>query len=70
VERLFAAELFASRHYASLGGIFCNERFPAAERLHRGIVNLFNDFYFDEEQARRTVDCVLRHLARAGRGNP
>jgi dTDP-4-amino-4,6-dideoxygalactose transaminase len=66
VERLFAAGLFASRHYASLGGIFCEERFPEAERLHRGIVNLFNDMYFDEERARRTVDCVLRHLAGCG----
>ncbi|HEV7509608.1 MAG TPA: hypothetical protein VGS07_32340 [Thermoanaerobaculia bacterium] len=66
VERLFAAGLFASRHYAPLGGIFSEERFPVAERLHRGIVNLFNDRYFDEERARRTVDCVLRHLAGCG----
>ncbi len=66
VERLFAAGLFASRHYASLGGIFAEPRFPVAERLHRGIVNLFNDRYFDEEQAGRAADCVLRHLAQCG----
>jgi hypothetical protein len=63
VESLFAAGLFASRHYASLGGIFCEERFPEAERLQRGIVNLFNDLYFDEERAARTARLVLRHLA-------
>jgi hypothetical protein len=62
VERLFAAGLFASRHYPSLGGIFCEERFLEAERLHGGIVNLFNDRYFDEERAHRAVDCVLGHL--------
>jgi hypothetical protein len=64
VESLFAAGLFASRHYASLGGIFCADRFPVAERLHRCVVNLFNDRNFDEERARRSVDCVLGHLAR------
>jgi hypothetical protein len=63
VERLFTAGLFASRHYAPLGGIFSAERFPAAERLHRGIVNLFNDRYFDEERARQSVDIVLKLLA-------
>ncbi len=63
VERLFAAGLFASRHYASLGGTFCEGRFPEAERLQRGIVNLFNDRHFDEDQATLTADLVLRHLA-------
>lgn len=63
VERLFSAGLFAGRHYASLGGIFCAERFPAAERLHGRIVNLFNDRYFDEERACRAVECVLHHLS-------
>ena len=63
VERLFAAGLFASRHYASLGGALCEERFPRAEQLHQEIVNLFNDRSFDEERALRAVDCVLGHLA-------
>jgi hypothetical protein len=53
VESLFAAGLFAGRHYASLGGVFDDERFPEAERLGRGIVNLFNDRNFDEERAGR-----------------
>ena len=58
VEALFAAGLFASRHYASLGGVFCAERFPEAERLHQRIVNLFNDRYFDPAQAARAVQVV------------
>lgn len=58
VESLFAAGLFASRHYPPLA-----EGFPVAERLHGEIVNLFNDRYFDEERAERAVSVVLRHLA-------
>lgn len=63
VESLFAAGLFASRHYASLGGSFGEGRFPVAERLHGEVVNLFNDRYFDEERAERAARLVLRHLA-------
>jgi hypothetical protein len=58
VEALFAAGLFASRHYASLGGVFCAERFPEAEWIHQRIVNLFNDRYFDPAQAARAVEVV------------
>jgi hypothetical protein len=59
VESLFAAGLFASRHYASLE----EGRFPIAERLHGEVVNLFNDRYFDEERAESAARLVLRHLA-------
>jgi hypothetical protein len=65
VESLFAAGLFASRHYAPLGGIFGAARFPVAERLHRGIVNLFNDGAFDEARAQRAAGLVLQHLQRS-----
>lgn len=63
VARLFAAGLFASRHYASLGGVLGAGSFPEAEALHRRVVNLFNDRSFDEERARRAVEVVLEHLA-------
>ena len=59
VERLFAAGLFASRHYAPVDG---GGRFPVAERLHGDVVNLFNDRYFDEERAERTARVVIQHL--------
>jgi len=62
VESLFAAGLFASRHYASLSGSFEEGLFPVVERLHREVVNLFNDRHFDEGRAERAVDLVLRHL--------
>ncbi len=61
VERLFAAGLFASRHYAPLAGSFGEGGFPVAERLHSEVVNLFNDWYFDKDRAARAIDLVLRH---------
>lgn len=69
IERLFAAGLFASRHYASLSFSFGEGRFPVAERLHGEVVNLFNDRYFDEDRAARAAGIVLRHLEEK-RGDP
>ncbi len=63
LQSLFGEGLFAGRHFASLGGVFCEDRFPQAERLQSGIVNLFNDRYYDDEKAERTADAVLRHLS-------
>lgn len=54
---LFADGLFASRHYAAPPG------FPVAGRLHRRIVNLFNDHYFDEARATRAATLVNHHLS-------
>jgi dTDP-4-amino-4,6-dideoxygalactose transaminase len=67
IERLFAEGLFASRHYAPLGGIVPGAaRFPRAERLHQSIVNLFNDRYFDEPRAERTAALVREHVLARG----
>jgi hypothetical protein len=70
VGELFDAGLFASRHYAPASLVFGGGRFPNAEALHRAIVNLFNDRYYDEERAGRTVGLALEHLAREGRRGP
>jgi dTDP-4-amino-4,6-dideoxygalactose transaminase len=64
VESLFAAGLFASRHYQPVSETFSNERAPIAEQLHSRIVNLFNDRYYTAAQARKTADIVRRHLDR------
>jgi hypothetical protein len=65
VSRLFAANLFASRHYPSLAGVFAPGPFPAAAGLHRLVVNLFNDHHFDERMACRATEVVAAHLADA-----
>ncbi|HEX2122632.1 MAG TPA: hypothetical protein VHL59_13415, partial [Thermoanaerobaculia bacterium] len=62
VDALFAAGLFASRHYASLGGVFASGRFAAAERIHAQVVNLFNDRHFDEPRAAKAAAVVRRHV--------
>lgn len=62
IATIFAAGLFASSHYASLGNTYRAGPFPVAERVHSGVVNLFNDRHFDEERARRVADIVLRHV--------
>ena len=59
---IFAAELFASSHYADMTGILSRGRSPVAERLHGRVVNLFNDRYYSEERAERTVALVRGHL--------
>ncbi len=57
VDALFADGLFASRHYPPHG------EFPVAVRLHSQIVNLFNDRYFTQDQARQATEIVARHLS-------
>jgi hypothetical protein len=59
---IFKAGLFASSHYASLAGIMADGSAPRAESLFDEIVNLFNDEHFDEEQARKICDVILRNL--------
>jgi hypothetical protein len=67
VAELFRVGLFASRHYASLGGgVFCEGSFPQTEKAHRSIVNLFNDLNYSVEQAERTAAIVVRHLESRG----
>lgn len=62
VARLFEAQLFASRHYPSVSGLFSSERFPIAERLHDEVVNLFNDRNYDDVRAHRTTQIANEHL--------
>jgi hypothetical protein len=67
IERLFAEGLFASRHYAPVRGTDPDgARFPRAEWLHRSIVNLFNDRYFDEPRAERAAALVREHVLAYG----
>lgn len=53
------AGLFASGHYDSLNGLFGIGSGNNARALHRHIVNLFNDDYFDVERATLLADLIL-----------
>lgn len=59
LQAIFDAGLFASGHYAVQGGD-C----PIATNLHARVINLFNDFYYTEEQAQKTCDVILEVLQR------
>jgi dTDP-4-amino-4,6-dideoxygalactose transaminase len=65
LKQLFSAGLFASSLYHSLGGIMGNGDFPHAKRLYQHIINLFNDRYYTEEKAHRTVEFINSVLKRA-----
>ena len=64
LERIFAEGLFASSHYAPLGGVFGDAHLPVATALHAEVVNLFNDFHVTAEDARQLVCIVRAHLQR------
>jgi len=62
LEDIFNAGLFASSHYASLGGILGPGKFPAAKHLADEVVNLFNDIHYTLEMAEKTAKIVLGSL--------
>ena len=52
---IFQNGLFASAHYYPASDLFGGPTCPVAKALHGGILNLFNNQYFNAEQARRIV---------------
>ena len=54
LKTIFDAGLYASGHYAVQGGD-C----PIASNLYVKVINLFNDFYYTEEQAQKTCDVII-----------
>jgi hypothetical protein len=59
IDAIFQSGLFASSHYASLGGIMSDTHAPVAETLAGEVINLFNDHHFTSEMAERACDVVL-----------
>jgi hypothetical protein len=53
-----SAGLFASRHYASLVGIFGSGIGVNSAALAGSILNLFNDFHYTVDMAERTARIV------------
>ncbi|WP_142301111.1 DegT/DnrJ/EryC1/StrS family aminotransferase [Mycobacterium lehmannii] len=58
-----SAGLFASTHYASLGGVISGGYFPQAELLGRQVINLFNDSNFDTTKALQICAVILENLS-------
>lgn len=54
--------LFVSRHYKPIN--FCRdkiEKCPNAEKLYSTIMNLFNDFYYNDEKAEKTARIIKEY---------
>lgn len=55
---LFAEGLFASSHYKALG----EQSTPIASNLANHVINLFNDEYFTEEQAKKICGIINKKI--------
>lgn len=53
---LFEAGLFASGHYVPQA-----DGCLVAQKLYDHVINLFNDFYYTEEQAEKTCEIINKH---------
>jgi len=62
LDKIFAAGLFASSHYASLANIMDDDKAPYAETLAEDVINLFNDHYFTLDQAEQVCKIILENL--------
>lgn len=59
IDAITDAGLFAGRNYPSLSTIFGNKNCPVAQFEGEQIVNLFNDFRFDEKMAVKLSQVIL-----------
>jgi hypothetical protein len=62
IRAIFAAGHFASAHFASLAPMFGPGDVPVADWCGKRVVNLFNDFRYDEDRARQLANMVRRVL--------
>ena len=62
LKAIFSAGLFTSSHYASLAGIMAQGQCPQAENLANEIINLFNDHYFNAQQAEAICALIMENL--------
>ena len=58
LKALFDAGLFASSHYKALG----EEPAPIASNLSAYVINLFNDSYFTEKQAKECCEIINTYM--------
>lgn len=60
LEELFKNNLFASSHYYPLSSVWSNRKCKVSMQLNNEVINLFNDFYYTEEQAVETCKIINR----------
>ncbi len=62
LKRLFENNLFASSHYKPCNVLFDTRFYPNVAKLYSKVINLFNDFFFSEEQAVRACQVLHKYL--------
>lgn len=62
LQNIFQSGLFASSHYQPANLLFDDNHYPISEKLFTSVINLFNDFYFSEEQATKLCDVINKSL--------
>lgn len=62
LEKIFKENLFASAHFVPVNSIFRQGSAENAESLHKNVMNLFNDKYFDVNKAAQIVEIIKDHL--------
>jgi len=62
LKSLFNEHLFASSHYESLSFVWRNQASPNSTTIKKKIINLFNDFYYNEEKAFSTCKIINKNL--------
>ena len=60
---LFANKLFASNHYFSANRLFDYKIYKYSDELSRSIINLFNDKYYTEDKAVKTIEIINRFIS-------
>jgi hypothetical protein len=60
LEAIFENGFFASSHYEPINNYFQSnkKRMEVSERLHNGVINLFNDYHFDIDKAEKVADII------------
>lgn len=60
---LFANKLFASNHYFSANRLFDYKIYKHSDELSKSIINLFNDKYYTEDKAVKTIEIINRFIS-------
>jgi dTDP-4-amino-4,6-dideoxygalactose transaminase len=65
LKKIFEAnELFASSHYPQIDFSYVQNPLQNTNtnQIHSQIINLFNDFRYDETKAQQTIDIINRYI--------
>ena len=61
LKEIFENNLFASRHYYPANLLFNNQKLKNTNYVFKEVLNLFNDFRFNEKQAIQISEIIQKH---------